>query len=132
CVSWACTSPTCISCVCLIGVYFMGMYLTGVHFTGVYLMGVFQLAMRSTAVRGYRGWRRVDRGLARSPKPALPELCPRPISRPIVSPDTSRRLTVLFGSLGSIGLRLGGFLGSAFAPGEKPAFAVLAEVQAGN
>jgi hypothetical protein len=25
-----------------------------------------------------------------APKPPLPELCPRPISRPIVSPDTSR------------------------------------------
>jgi hypothetical protein len=28
---------------------------------------------------------------ARSPKPPLPELCTRPISRPIVYPDTNRQ-----------------------------------------
>jgi hypothetical protein len=40
--------------------------------------------------KAYSTVRLYMKSYARSPKPPLPELCPRPISRPIVSPDTSR------------------------------------------
>jgi hypothetical protein len=60
----------------LTGLHLTGMHLTGMHFTGLYLTGLHLTGIH--ILQACISRRRV------------PELCPRQISRPIVSPDTSR------------------------------------------
>jgi hypothetical protein len=93
--------------VYLMGAYLMGAYLMGMRLIGMHLKGVQShepvhndtldavFGAKSSAKSVADPWgAMLSKGgcdiRTRSPKPPLPELCPRPISRPIVSPDTSR------------------------------------------
>jgi hypothetical protein len=73
-----------------------GLHLIGVHLTGLHLIGAYisqNVHLRCLYLMGVALSRAHFTGVhleAAVPKPAVPELCPQPISRPIVSPDTSR------------------------------------------